>query len=104
MSSKDVDAAAGTSSNKKPDQAADTDTSSLRREPEYPISYWKESLIGKRLVSDAEKTDGDEKTVKKSDLPQPSRYLRGSHDVRFLRYRLNILVDDNNVMEDVIYA
>lgn len=101
MSSIYVDAAAGPSGNRMPDHAANTNTSTRRWEPEYPISYWKDRLIGKRLVSDAEKTDGDDTTFKKSDLPQSWRYLRGAHDARFIRDRLNKLIDNNNVVEDV---
>lgn len=63
MSSRPSDYAGGTgisSTKASTAEADDPREPTGPREPEHPISYWEERLIGKRLVSDDEKSDTDD--------------------------------------------
>lgn len=65
-SSKDTGAAARTSDSKMPIKYAEPEKP---KEPEYPTSYWEDRLVGKRLVSDSEASDGDDTVCLPSITP-----------------------------------
>lgn len=56
-------------------EAADPREPTGPREPEHPISYWEERLIGKRLVSDEEKSDTDDAVCPFSTAPSVRNVL-----------------------------